>query len=45
MEEFINCYLQDEDFCKQKIQSTKKVINETRQQRASFEDKLREAKV
>jgi len=45
LNDFIGFYLQDEEYCRQKIQSTRKVINEARQERASFENKLREAKV
>ena len=43
--EFITSYLHDLNYCKQHIQEIKKIINENRQQKGSFEMKLNEAKV
>ena len=45
LDEFITCYLQDENYCKEKIANAKRVADEARIQKESFEVKLREAKV
>ncbi len=45
VEEFVNCYLQDEEYCKQQIQNCKRMIEEGEKQRLEFDIKLKEAKV
>jgi len=45
LDEFMTCYLQDEEFCKQQIQNCKKMMEEAEKQKFDFELKLKEAKV
>ena len=45
LEEFIDYYLQDEEYCRQQIQNHQQLIKEAEKQKVDFTSKLVEAKV